>query len=80
MPQSGKQGHTLFFARSLHLRSEELPWMTPSQTSLTPRPGECLVATVEARTSAISRAMDRYVPTLLATATAGVVIKVLVAG
>ena len=53
--------------------------MTHSQTS-TPQPGDIVIAAIEAQTVAISRAMDRSVLTLLATATAGVVIMVLVAG
>ena len=54
--------------------------MTPSQTTPTPRPGERLVAAIEAQTVAIGRAMDRSVLILLAAVTAGVVIMVLVAG
>ncbi|WP_426029434.1 hypothetical protein [Caulobacter sp. DWP3-1-3b2] len=54
--------------------------MTPSQTTLTPQPGDRLVAAIEAQTMAICRAMDRCVLALLAAATAGVVIMVLVAG
>lgn len=54
--------------------------MTPSQTTPTPQPGDRLVAAIEAQTVAIGRAMDRCVLTLLAAATAGVVIVVFVAG
>ena len=44
------------------------------------RPGDRLVAAIEAPAVASSRAMDCCVLTLLAAATAGVVIVVLVAG
>ena len=56
--------------------------MTPSQTppAPTPRPGDRIVAAIEAQTVAIGRAMNRSVLILLAAATAGVVIMVLVAG
>jgi hypothetical protein len=56
--------------------------MPPPQTTPTPtsQPGDRLVAAIEAQTVAIGRAMDRCVLTLLAAATAGVVIMVLVAG
>ena len=52
--------------------------MTPSQT--TPQLGDRLVAAIEAQAVAIGRAMDSRVLTLLAAATAGMVIMVLVAG
>jgi hypothetical protein len=54
--------------------------MTPSQTTPTSQPGDRLVAAIEAQTVAINRAMDRSVLILLAAATVGVVIMVLVVG
>ena len=54
--------------------------MTPSNTTPTPQPGDRLVAAIEAQTVAIGWAMNRSVLILLAAATAGVVVLVLVAG
>ncbi len=54
--------------------------MTPWQATPTPQPGDRLVATIEAQTVAIGRAMDRSVLILLAAVTAGLAIMVLVAG
>ena len=57
--------------------------MTPSQTTPTLQPGDCLVAAIEAQTVAIGRAMSRSALILLTAATAataGLVVMVLVAG
>lgn len=51
--------------------------MTPSQTIPTPQPGDRIVAAIEAQTVAIGRAMNRSVLILLAAATVGVVIMVI---
>ena len=58
----------------------ETPLDDAFTTGPPPWPDDRVVGAVEARTVAISRAMDCCVPTPLAAATAGVVIKVLVAG